>query len=420
MMTLEQKHYDVIVIGGGAAGIAAACSASESGAHVALIEKGAYLGGKATAAYVGTICGAYYRSTAKSGRPICQGFPTDFVESLSQLSKTTPQFDKDGIQYLPYDQFDFQTLSEKTILKHNVDLYLQSNVYAASVQDAQLKFVEAMIYDQKTKFTASNFIDCSGDAIMVNLLGLNAHQSDQYQASAKVFGIEKIKPTDLAILKLAIYKAVRKGVLNGDLHKDLQHISIVPGSYKNDRLYLKIGLPMIIKNQLNQMTALNIQARTMVAEVYAYLKQEVESLSASNLGNLPDEVGIRTGKRHKGLHCLTTKEVLSAKKNTKTIARGSWPIEHWDYRHQPRLDFFNEDDYYDIPYGCLCSDQIRNMYFAGRNISADDGAIASARVIGTCLQTGYSAGILATKDQSNITLTISEIQEKLKIGNANS
>jgi len=52
------------------------------------------------------------------------------------------------------------------------------------------------------------------------------------------------------------------------------------------------------------------------------------------------------------------------------------------------------DDYYEIPQECLISNQIDNLFFAGRNISADDSAIASARVIGTCLQTGWSVGEL--------------------------
>lgn len=60
------------------------------------------------------------------------------------------------------------------------------------------------------------------------------------------------------------------------------------------------------------------------------------------------------------------------------------------------MRYFHIDDYYQIPAGCLQSNCIDNLFFAGRNISATDAAIASARVMGICLQTGYAAGCLAS------------------------
>ena len=77
------------------------------------------------------------------------------------------------------------------------------------------------------------------------------------------------------------------------------------------------------------------------------------------------------------------------------VARGAWPVEFWDDRPGPQMTFFASDDYYEIPAGALCSRDFVNLYFAGKSFAASDDAIASARVIGTCLATVYAAGRMA-------------------------
>jgi len=86
---------------------------------------------------------------------------------------------------------------------------------------------------------------------------------------------------------------------------------------------------------------------------------------------------------------------LSCKKFDDAIANAAWPIEIWEQNRRVNMRYFKLDDYYQIPAGCLQSTSIDNLFFAGRNISATDDAIASARVMGICLQTGYAAGSLA-------------------------
>lgn len=87
--------------------------------------------------------------------------------------------------------------------------------------------------------------------------------------------------------------------------------------------------------------------------------------------------------------------MTSCKKFDDAIANAAWPIEEWEQNVRVKMRYFNVDDFYQIPAGCLQSNQINNLFFAGRNISATDAAIASARVMGICLQTGYAAGCLA-------------------------
>jgi hypothetical protein len=160
---------------------------------------------------------------------------------------------------------------------------------------------------------------------------------------------------------------------------------------------LKIGIPIEINNKLNNLSSVELLGRKMIGELTAFLQQNSEAFKKAHISDIAPEVGIRTGKRHNGKYILTKEDVLSTSKQLISAAKGTWPIEFWEIGKRVKMDYFSLEDYYDIPLDCLKSSKIENLFFAGRNISATEDAIASARVIGTCLQTGYSAGELAVK-----------------------
>lgn len=411
----KHKTYDVVVIGGGAAGIAAAYASATLGKKVALIEAAPHLGGKATAAYVGTICGAHYRSLTENESLVCGGFPARFVNELGLRSKTKITRENEGIQFLPYDQFQFIRLSDELCREVGIDLFLQSTVFSASQEEQRIKSIWAFVGSEKVKFNTTSLVDCSGNAVVADLLSMNHISSDKYQASAKVFGLSGLKSDlDLNNLNLILYKGIQKGIKEKALDARLKHVSLIPGSYKQGGVYLKIGLPTIVDGHFNQMTTLNIEGRKLIHQIVAYLTTEVSTFKTAYLSNIPPEVGIRTGKRHKGQEVLSKEWVLKATKSKNSIARGTWPIEKWNYGHKPEMEYFAYNDYYDITAQMLSSNQLNNLYFGGRNISADDSAIASARVIGICLQTGYAAGVMASQN-SNDAKIIDEIKTKLEI-----
>jgi hypothetical protein len=93
---------------------------------------------------------------------------------------------------------------------------------------------------------------------------------------------------------------------------------------------------------------------------------------------------------------LADNDVLEAKKFQETgIARGSWAMERWTRSPRPEMTYFAERDYYDIPLDCLRPDELDNVFVAGRCLSAETGAMTSARVIGTALASGWAAGAAA-------------------------
>ena len=386
---------DVFIIGGGAAGVAAAVAAANTGMRVVLLEKNAFLGGKATAAYVGTICGLYYRSETHDPQYVINGFPRIFAEKLQTLSQTKPISYKNGLHFLPYDYFAFVQLCDDLMQQNNINVYLHAQLTQITTVENSIQKTSALIYNRPITFHPKVVIDTTGESTVSNFAGLDIIQAETYQAAAQIFTLAGIETDDEATLHLSLLHTIRKGIDAGLYSKKNEMLSIVPGSLKSGRAVFKLGLQMKVDNNPAHITLLEISARKAVMEIVRYLNNHHAFFKNAALGMIAPEVGIRTGPRNVGKAILQKEDVMGCRKVKDTIARGAWPTEFWEPGKKPRLEYFPLNDYYDIPGRALQSATIPNLFFAGRNLSASDEAIASARVIGTCLATGYAAGYLA-------------------------
>lgn len=386
---------DILIIGGGSAGVAAAVGAKKSGASVVLLEKNGFFGGKATAAYVGTVCGLYYRSENPTSKFVNHGLPEEFALELMRRSESKPVMHKDGLHFLPYQQFDFMMLCDEYAVKFTDSLALHSHVHQTTVENNSITSVEAMVYNQNMKFYPKAVIDTSGEAILSTLTGSDSIKSDQYQASAHVFLLTGFTDVVAEVLNLSLIRSIKTGIANGDLSVQYERISVVPGSFKSGQALFKLAIPVSIDDNPMHYSEIELFSRKAIGEMVKYLKNTNELFKNCSLAMIAPETGVRTGPRHAGISILEESDVLNCTKSKNSIARGAWPIEYWEPGKNVEMSYFKLDDYYDIPADALQSNQINNLFFAGRNLSATDKAIASARVIGTCLATGYSAGVMA-------------------------
>ena len=96
-----------------------------------------------------------------------------------------------------------------------------------------------------------------------------------------------------------------------------------------------------------------------------------------------------------GQYLLTGADVLAARKFPDAVARCAWPIEQWGTDGIARFRHLPQGTHYEIPARSLRAARIENLFMAGKTISADVDAIASARVMGCCLATGAAAANLA-------------------------
>ena len=392
---------DVLILGGGAAGVAAAVGASEGGGSVVLLEKYGFLGGKATAAYVGTVCGLYYRSEHPDARLVMTGFPATFAAQLGKRSHTQPVQHKNGLHFLPYDRFAFILLCDELAQKHARSLCLHAHVFAAARDRRRVVEVQASVSHRPVIFHPKTVVDASGEAALAGYLNMGLIKSDEYQASAQVFTLAGLRESDEQSVRLSLLRAIQRGLAHGDFPKTNERLSIVPGSVGQGRATFKLGIPLSVGNNPLDASAIELFSRRAVQDILTYLRANTEIFKDTWLAMLAPETGLRTGARHRGRYVLTETDVLNCRKWPESIARGAWPIEFWETGKDPRMVYFDPEDYYDIPAGVLQSEELDNLFFAGRNLSASDEAIASARVIGTCLATGYAAGRLAAGQVKN-------------------
>jgi hypothetical protein len=387
---------DVLVIGGGSAGVAAANSAATHGADVILIEKNGFLGGMATAAYVGTICGLYPRSHRDETNYIVDGFMKDFGEELSHRSRSKPKIGQHGLKFLPYDRMSFMTLCDDILSAAKARVLFHVSLNRVHAENKRITGVEVITDKGPLGINAKSVIDTSGHTAVGYLIDeIKLIESTSYQAGAFVFGLNRIKLENEMHLNLHIIKALKMGVDSGTLADDKSWISLIPGSLKNGNALLKLSIPFDLHEGILAVSQAEQYARNKVLSTVAFLKNAVLPLAQSEISMMAPAIGIRTGPRYQGKYCLTEAEVLSCKKNENSAARGVWPIEYWKPGEPVHMTYFEEDDYYDIPADCLRCDEMENLFFAGRHISSDEPSIASARVIGTCLQMGESAGKMA-------------------------
>jgi hypothetical protein len=391
---------DVIVLGAGAAGIAAAFAAAESGLEVILLERYGFLGGMATAAMVGTVCGQYYRGGSEP-RYALDGFARKFSEGLARRSATEAHVFGEGLYFLPYQPEAFHLEAAQHLKQAGVRLLLHTLASQVKVDEGVIMEINATAPDRQINLQADAFVDCSGEAILSILADQEMIEEPCYQAGALVFLVAGLPEMDAQLLGLNLIRWIKKGIHGGKLHADCDRLTIVPGTLKNANALLKLGMPVPLKPTVNSRTEYELLARSRAYEIVAYLKDTVSLLKSLTILVMAPQVGIRSGQRPLGIEKLEANDLLSCYKPDNGIAIGAWPIEKWGEKKKPEMIYFDENDHYEIPAGALVSRCLSNLFFAGRGISASEDAIASARVIGTCLSTGYAAGKLAAGNVSD-------------------
>lgn len=407
---------DVLVVGGGAAGIGAAIGAARSGSRVILLEKSAQFGGKATSAVVGTICGAHYRSSHSQSRYVTEGFAREFCERVMHYSGTRPIHHYQGdLHFLPYSPFSFALAADEVLdAEPLIRRFNHALLTSVKIHQRTILSVSCINHKDELIIEPKKVIDCTGESTVSLLAQIKTAKEEQYQASAMVFSLQNIAPTNPIQLSLNIIRALKKEILEGNLPASFDKVSIVPGSLQKNGVLLKIALPIAINDTADNKTEVEQTGRWAVNQIVACLTKRVSFLKNAYIGMVAPEVGTRTGQLSQGLYTLTQQDVLSNARFDDGIAKGAWPIEIWPPGKNAELQFFEEDTHYEIPARCLVSQHLENLYFAGRIISAEKEAIASARVIGTCLSTGFAAGTLAafSAQQKSYLSAIKNIREK--------
>ncbi len=411
---------DVLVIGGGAAGVAAATAAGRAGARVLLLERYGFLGGLATTAQVGTICGLYLRdTTGAEATPVSGGFAQEFAGRLQRAADTKPiPVMNTGLWVLPYSPPAFASVADAIVRESgNVTLVLHATVAEAQAEGPRLNQVRALAWNEPLLFHPNTVVDCTGEATAAALAGANTENGAADQAPALVFVLENVDPSLAQRGLLEVRRELHRAVESGALPALCERLSLVPGTGAHGRLAFKLSLLPANPDRMlwQQVTDWEREARALLEPLRQFLVENIPSCRDARLDSIAPQLGVRSGRRILGRARLSDEDVLGTRKSPLGIARGCWPMERWTDSPRPEMTYFSEHDCYDIPLDCLRPVELDNVFVAGRCLSATTGAMTSARVIGTALATGWAAGTAAAFQASDRTVndTVTTIRRQM-------
>lgn len=410
--------YDVVVVGGGSAGVSAAIGARKCGLSVALIERNPSLGGQATNANVAAYCGFFTKGDTP--KQVVKGVGQEFLDQLSELGAYSgPKISPVGNAIVPLDiettKFAFDTF----ISKYEIDLFLHCRLIEVNTSSSRIETLICVDDEGKLGFEAKQFIDCSGEANLAFLAGAKTvfgNGKGNMQMATQVMQIEGFDPNlnlSPALLKEAIAKGKEAGIPH--LSKDTG-IVIRSEPSRGFGILASLKVPSL---DCRTLTECEMNTRRQIQSYMKVFREFIPGMETCKLVSTGPKLGIRETRHIVGTYTLSGEEVLGAIKSEEGVASGAWPCEiHEKENEMAKYLYVKENDYYHIPLGSLKSASLHNLWCAGRVISVDPIAFASVRVMGIGFATGHAAGVAAALTVKNKDTTVKEIREELITQNA--
>ena len=400
--------YDVLIAGGGSAGLAAAVSAARSGAQTLLVERSGCLGGMAPLALVHSVCGLYH--LPPTVRPECTnapgtvepawanvGFPREFASRLLAARAAHGPYRMGRVDVLLQHPTAF-ALTADALCKETPGLQVRLHTELHTVS-SDFTAVQLLCRGVVSQIATRALVDCSGDGVAAAMGGAECvqEQSSRLQRPAFIFILQGVHPeavSDAGRLKLAgqVAAAIRAGTLTTAAFG-----AAVRGSGRPGEVFVTLDLEAEDYDPLSSasLTRLEIQGRALAFEFADFLRESVAGFEECFIGAFPARIGVRESRRVVGQYQLSTTDVESGARFEDAVAVATWPIELRENARGARLRFPANDRACEIPLRALRARDHDNLFVAGRCISCSHEAQASVRVIGTCLATGEAAGIAA-------------------------
>jgi hypothetical protein len=397
-----QLSYDVVVVGGGAAGLAAGVAAARAGARTALVERYGFLGGMATAGMVSTVCGLY--RTASTGPPelLNDGVAGEVAARLPTWPGCSGPVRRGRTYVLPYTPFAFACLADALAATPRLDVYLHAFLVGLRSAAGRIQALHVATWERRLELIPGAVVDASGDALAAHLAGAPTRTlpSAERQLPSLVFVLQQV---DTAALgpgpRVALLRSLARAEHEGRLPKGAAHLALAPSPQPGE-VVCKLTLSGMAEDGPGQpdfLTRAEQEGRRRVVAVLAFLKT-LPAFAGAFVSHAAPQVGVRESRRTVGRYELTRDDVLGARTFPDGVARASWPIELWEEGHRgAAYEYLEDGAHYDIPLRCLQARDLDNLLVAGRCISATHAALGSARVIGTCLATGEAAGRAAAR-----------------------
>ena len=410
--------YDVVVVGGGSAGIAAAVGAADFGARTLLIERSPYFGGQATNCSIPTYDGFFTR--AEPLEQVVGGVGQKVIDKLSMMNACQqPLRSPWGNVMVPVNNEAVKFVLDSCIEESGADFLLHTQVIDAKVIDGEIKAIECVDDNGKFTINALAFVDASGECNLAAMAGgeIFTPKSADMQVGTlltRYGGVSQKVDIRPQRIKEAISKARSSGI--GPMSKDSGFAMRVPGS--NDVITI-LANECVDGLDSASLTLAEVAARKQARAYLQAFRQFLPGFEEAYISQSGPQIGIRETRHTVGDYMITREDVIQAKRHEDAIARGCWPVErHSNPGALAAYEWILNDSYYDIPLRSLKVKGLKNLWAAGRAVSCDLIAFASIRVMGTAFATGHAAGVAAAVCKGEYTFQIDQVKKELIRQNA--
>lgn len=410
---MKELEFDVVVCGGGTAGVAAAIAAGRLGAKTLVVEQQNSLGGTQSNGWVTPMMPNYIDATKLS-----RGLSREIT--LEQAKVQTPGDRLHGEDW--YDPAYLAIVLDEMVSAAGAECLFNATLASALVEGGRVVSIEVLCRGQRLKIVGKSFIDCTGDATLSLMAGaqhMEGNDQGQHQPMTLRFNIgnvriEQIKEQRPDILRIntpdyvecgymeakegTMGDDVRKGIADGVLNEDdlgyFQFFSV------NGRPHeLAVNAPRIAGlDPLDPMefSRAHQVGRAKIARIHRFLRAYMPGFQDSYISVIAPLMGIRESRRVVGEYVLTGEDHQNCAKFPDAIARNRYPVDihlvtGTDYRKFPA------GEWHDIPYRSLVVKGFGNLWVAGRCASADFVAQSAIRIQPVCRCMGEAAGIAAAR-----------------------
>ena len=398
-------EYEVAVLGGGPAGIAASVAAARAGRRTLLIERYGFLGGMGTAAGVTNFCGLHANVYGEMHR-VVQGIASDLLDRIDRLGGlNAPHLILGKILAQAYDTAAYKIAADDLLLSHNVDILFHALGAGVAMHDDRR--INALVVETKAgrqAIGADIFIDCSGDGDLAAWAGAPFEVGDNAGSMlypSMMFRLNGIDPEKAGEAWRTIPALMEKAEAAGTHHFPRKAAIVRP---QRSPIEWRVNFTQLARadgtaiNGLepDDLTRGEIDGRRQAINAFNFLRS-VPGFEKSYIVDLPPQLGIRETRRVIGGYMLDGDDVLGCASFEDSIGVNGWPMEShvagdviFKFPPIPQSRGFNE-----LPYRMLVPESIDNLLVAGRCASMTHDGQSAARVSGACFAMGEAAGTAA-------------------------
>ena len=428
-------EFDVVVVGGGPAGIMAATAAARAGHSVILLERYGFLGGAGTAGGLSTFCGLHAKVYGEHRRVI-HGLADELLERLAKLDGLSePHLTiNDGILAQAFDISAYKIAADELVTGSGARLLFHATAVGVVMGDDDT--LDAVLIESKSGRAAVRgrvFVDASGDADVSAWAGVTYEKSPGHDGMLYPSLMFRINGVDAQAAGEAPWRTVerlmeeaeRAGTHTFPRKKPIVRPQRNPLEWRANLTQLSNPDGSAIDGtDVDELTHGELQGRQQVLDAFTFIRDRTPGFGDSYIVDLAPQIGIRETRRIVGRYRLTEDDVRDCADFPDTIGVNGWPIEahvsgtvefRWPRGENPR-------GYNQLPFRMLVPDRIRNLYVAGRCASMTHDAQSAARVTGPCFAMGEAAGTAAGLALSSGAdcgaIDVAELQRRLERGGA--